>query len=473
MAKAKETIDIEVLSPEVEEIIDKEIETSLVKQNVTETLLARLEQEYGDLKIKGPDDKEGYMVVQSARKDCKSVRVLISKTCKAGRAKANAEAKKWVTKENTLTDRVSLLEDRLEADEKAWEQERDHKKALEAQQLEQQGIERVSHMMGFGARIEGGNWVLGDISYESVLVKSSDPDIYQGIYDQFKAQFDENEKDRLAKEEEQRLKEEKFLKDQEELKRQQQEARETRTEGRVSLLTSLGMGAILSHDQEAFAYGDVRVWLRDVEERDAQDWEVIIIGVKEGVEKVKQAAKEVERVRDISRQRILQLKEWASTGETVYSMDGVWGTVKQLVNLNEEEFSNLLLGNDNIIKDRDQKKQQEREKELENARLEGVGKTRREAMKLYVEDSLLSDLHLGSVPQERWDEDFKTMKIVYEKRQKELSDKAEKERQELLGEKQRWEEMVASFKGVQIPDFKSGQYRAKANTVRGFIDGLK
>lgn len=149
-------LQVTVLPPEVEEMIDTEIDNSLVKQNVTETLLLRLETEYGELKINGPDDKEGYLTVQAARKDCKGVRVLISKICKAGRAKANAEAAKWIKKEKDLSGRVSVIEDRLDADETAYEQERDRRKALEAQKLEQQGIERTTHMVRFGAVLEGG-----------------------------------------------------------------------------------------------------------------------------------------------------------------------------------------------------------------------------------------------------------------------------------------------------------------------------
>lgn len=470
MAKsAKE--EIEVLSPEVEEIIDKEIDSSLVKQNVTDALLSKLEKDYGGLKINGPEDKEGYLVVQAARKDCKSVRVLISKICKMGRAKANAEAKKWVNKENELVDRVAKVEDVLEADEKEYERVREQERQLKAQKMEQQGIQRTSEMMRFGATLIDGSWALGDVSYESVLVKNCDEDIYQGIRNEFKAIFDVNEKAKADKAEQDRLANEKLLKDQEDLKRMQKEAKDMRTQGRISFLESLGLKRHPSKGE--YMYADQIVYLRDIEEKESQDWEVIIAGVREGVEKAKADAKEAERVREVFAVRLPLLKEWSTNGHWVYRRGGTWGTVEELVSKTEEEMVRLIGENDAYLKEREDQKQKQREKELEDARLEGIGKSRREMLKSINSDAGISDFELGSMTAEQWEQDFKTATHLYNKKRKEADDEKEKERLSLLGEKAQYEELVAKLKAISVPVLKSGQYAGKANAIRNFIDGLK
>lgn len=472
MAKsAKE--EIEVLSPEVEEIIVKEIETSLVKQNITDMVLSRLEKEYGTLRINGPDDKEGYLAVVAARKDCKGVRVLISKICKAGRAKANAEAKMWVNKENTLTDRVAVVEDRLEADEKDYEVVKEKEKAANAQKMEQQGIQRTSEMMRFGASLIDGSWVLGDVSYESVLVKNCDEDIYQGMRDQFKAIFDVNEKTKAEEAEKTRLANEKLLKDQEDLKRMQQEAKDMRTQGRISFLESLGMSKSRSGD--SYLYADQIVLVMDIKEKESQDWEVIIAGVREGIERAQASAKEEERVEEVFKKRLILLREWSSDGRYVngsFTHGKNWGTVKQLVDLPEEEFGNLIGHNETFLHDRDEKIKQQQQQQIENARLEGIGKYRRQSLTAIQGGINATDIELGEMDELIWGDYYAGVKFNWDAAQKVVADQKEKERLSLLGEKAQYEELVAKLKAIFVPVLKSGQYAGKATAIRTFINNL-
>lgn len=118
----------------------------------------------------------------------------------------------------------------------------------------------------------------------------------------------------------------------------------------------------------------------------------------------------------------------------------------------------------------DTRKQQER---LEEARLEGIGKGRREMLAAINGACVVSDVELGQIDDAKWKQDYQIAKSLHDKRQKELDAQKEKERQELLGEKQRYEELVSAIKAIKIPDFRSGQYRSKVNPIREFIDGLK
>lgn len=479
-------LQVTVLPPEVEEMIDTEIDNSLVKQNVTETLLLRLETEYGGLKINGPDDKEGYLTVQAARKDCKGVRVLISKICKTGRAKANAEAAKWIKKEKDLSGRVSVIEDRLDADETAYEQERDRRKALEAQKLEQQGIERTTHMVRFGVVLEGGSWVLGNVSYESILVKSADPEIYQTIYNDFEAQFNLNEAEKLEAKRKAEQAELELKQAQENVKRQEKELQEKqekmekqlkdlRLQTRSATLESLGMRKQVPRSgfPPAYVYSRITVLVSDIEDKEDQEWEAIIDAAKEELDKIKQEIAELERIREVFSARLPLLKEWSSNGQSVYAKGGIWGTVADLVGISDEQFEELVKENDAYLRERNLQKEKQRQIDLENARIEGVGKSRREMLKAINGDAGISDFELGSVAQKEWEKDLGIAQKLHEKSQQDLADQKEKERQELLGDKQRYEEVVAAIKAISIPPFKSGPYRTKIGIIRYFIDGLK
>lgn len=469
MAKAAKE-EVEILSPEIVEEINQKIETSLVKENVTDKVISKL-REYLTLTINGQEDKEGFLAVQEARKSAKRLRVLAENICKAGRAEANAISKAWIAKQNEVTSQISEVEDALQKMEDDYIAEKERKKALEAQRLAQQNIERTQHMVSFGARIEDGNWVLGDVSYESVLVSQCDSDIYKGIYDQYKAVFDEKENVKQEEADRQRQAQEKLLKDQQEVERQRKEAIKIRTDGRIAILRSLGLTR--SKVEDAYNFERVYVSDKDIEEKDEQDWESIIAGAREGVEKAKEAAEKVEKEKKLFADRLLRLKEWSTNGHYVYAMGGTWGTVEDMVNKTDEDFEEMVNDNNAYLNKIHRQKELQRQRELDDARLEGVGKSRRQLLKAVSGDSGLSNLELGSVPDEQWDNELKIVTGLHNLHQKQLQDKEERERQELLGEKQKYAELVAALKAIPIPDVKSGQYRPKVNVIKSFIEGLK
>jgi len=461
MAKATAKEEVEILSPEVIEAIDKEISLALVSENLTDEILKGLEEKYMNLAINGPDDKEGDLIVQEARKECKKWRVLGKKICEKGREESNAKSRKWIERQKGVESRILAVETPLENMEDEYEAANARKKQLEAQRLAQQNIERTQHMVAFGARIEAGNWVLGDVSYESVLVSQCDADIYQGIYDQYKAVFDVNEQSKREEEQRQEKARLELQRQQDDLKRQQNEAKDMRTQARISLLESLGM----TFNGVSYIYANQFVILAHVQEKEAQEWEVIIAGAREGVEKAKEAAKEAERVREVFRERILKLKEWSSNGQSVYANGGIWGKVEDLVDMSVEGFEKLVQENDRYILEREEEKKRQ-------AKESAIEESRRSVLKSINVTPVVDGL-LGKMSDEEWDRTWSEAKADFDNIQQKAVQEKEKERKELLNEKQRYEELVKSIKAIQIPDFRSGQYRAKVNIVRDFIDGLK
>lgn len=188
MAKAakEETIKIDsseitILPKEVEEKVNTEIGLIRIEANVTEDLIKNLTEQYSGLIIKDQSDKQGYLAVQDARKNVKKIRVAAGKLFDKGREEAVAVADKWLVNKKKVIDALSAIETPLEEKEDAYEAEDKRIKADKAAKSEQQGIQRTAEIIALGGRMEAGNWVLGDLSYGSVLIKNCDEDVYRGI----------------------------------------------------------------------------------------------------------------------------------------------------------------------------------------------------------------------------------------------------------------------------------------------------
>jgi hypothetical protein len=334
--------------------------------------------------------------------------------------------------------------------------------------------------------MQGDSWVLGEVCYEIMLVKSADPEIYQTIYNDFEAQFKLNEAEKLAAKEkadrealelkqaqENIQRREKELQDQQE--KMAKQLKELRIKSRAAELESLGFGKQVPRAgfPPAYVYSRLTVLISDIEDEDDHDWEVIMRAAKEEIAKIKEEVAELERVREVFSARLPLLKEWSSNRQSVYAKGGIWGTVQDLVKLSEDEYKELLKENDAYLKDRDAQKEKQHQLDLEKAKIEGVGKSRREMLKAINGEAGISDFELGSVSPEQWERDLWMATKLHEIRQKDLADQKEKERRELLGDKQRYEEVVAALKALSIPSFKSGFYRTKIGIIREFIDGLK
>lgn len=433
MAKTA-TSEVEILSPEVIKEIDSKINTSLVRENITDKIICKLKEDYLPLVIKGQEDKEGFSVLVDARKHCKSLRVTASKICKAGRAEANAIAEAWITKEKEVTGAISEVEDILQAREDDYLKEKEAIKERERARIEEQASRRMHDLIKIGVALNGSYWALGGTQYEAALVREADDDIYQDIYKAFYAEYELVEKERLAeqakKDEEARI-----------LKEQQDE---------------------LTRKQKEFQYQQEAFRVQQEEEQARRDKEV------QG--RLKKRSED--RIAKLVKAGFEELPREVWTGANRFGVSMV-----EIRELHDEQFDKFIEESIPVIaefKERMAKEVEEkRQKDIEKARVEGVGKSRREMLKSINGDAGVSDFELGNIPVEQWEQDYKVAQKLHEKRQKELSDQAEKERQELLGEKQKYEELVNAIKAIPIPLCKSGQYRSKVNIIRDFIDGLK
>lgn len=217
---------------EVQELsLERVIEIKLVQNNVTEQILVALKEKYGNLRLKGVEDKESYLELKTAAKDCAKVRTLTTKLCKEGRERAVREQKLWIAKEKEIIGRVAEVEDVLDAEIKKFDDEVQRKANEEKKRQEDAYINRQATLTKMGARYENGNFVLGETSFEAELVKGASEDIWQdAIVPKFNAEYQVIEAARI---EEERKKEEaaaELRRQQEELQRQQEELRKQQEE---------------------------------------------------------------------------------------------------------------------------------------------------------------------------------------------------------------------------------------------------
>lgn len=208
MAKSKSQNNGEVISLEVEEIpndpikiIEENISNQLVKANLTESVIQKLKDDYLGLKINGINDRDGYDAVHDGRIVCKNMRVLAEKICKKGREQAILEQKKWIEKKKDVSGRISLVENHLQVMEDAYDAEREK---LKAERIAAEALRlkvRMKQLMDMGATTDGINIEMGDVSYELIVVRESDEDVYlKLILPKYRAIFDANEIIRIEEE---------------------------------------------------------------------------------------------------------------------------------------------------------------------------------------------------------------------------------------------------------------------------------
>ncbi len=209
---------------EIQELsLEKVIESKLVQSNVTEQVLAALKEKFGGMKLKAVDDKESYLEVKAAARECAKVRTLTVKLCKEGRERANKEAKLWIAKEKEIVAEIATVEDALDAEVAIFDNEVKRKEEEEKQRQEEAYINRQATLTRLGATYTNGSFVLGEASFESALVKGMDEEIWnESVVPKFQAEYDKIEAIKVAEEKAKAERDAEIKLQQEELRKEQE-----------------------------------------------------------------------------------------------------------------------------------------------------------------------------------------------------------------------------------------------------------
>mgnify|MGYP000443961267 CR=1 FL=1 len=217
----------------------KTIETKLVQANVTEQVLKALKEKYAGMKLAAIDDKESYLEIKAAAKDCAKVRTLTVKICKEGREEAVKAQKQWIAKEKEIVGQVAEVEDALDAEIEKFDANVARLEQEEKNRQEEAYINRQAILTKMGAVYEGGCFNLGEASFEANLIKGCSETIWEGdVIPKFQAEYNKIESARIeterlkaeheaamkAEQEKLRAEQEAFKLQQEEFARKQAEA---------------------------------------------------------------------------------------------------------------------------------------------------------------------------------------------------------------------------------------------------------
>jgi hypothetical protein len=320
------------LTQEQIEVVQKEINSTLVKKNVTDSLIKKYRDEYMGLTINGVEDKEGFEAVYSARQTAKNTRILVKNICTEGRATLQAKAKQWIAKQKELTAQIEEIEAHLQKQEDAYQAEKDRikaeRKAAEAKRL----IDRTTLLTQIGVVFNGAEYVLDEVAYDLDVIRESDDKDWENIIlPKYTAVFDAKETIRIAKQkadeeaerlrqaeaEKLRLAQQKLKDDQDKLdkenariEQEKKDAKTLRSKKRSDQLDALGMvynfrTSSFTAGQNRVAIPDTSLWLED------EEWDTLI---KEQTPLISQAKKDLQAEQDAEEKartdrKLAQIKE--------------------------------------------------------------------------------------------------------------------------------------------------------------------
>lgn len=448
MQNQAETPTVEIPVVPIEEQISQE----LIKHNVTEAIIADIKEKYMPLKLADLNDKETYVIIKDARKECKSLRVLAKKICEKGREDANAISKAWVAKEKDVTGRIGEVEDHLEAQEKAFEAEQEKIKAQRKRQQEEQLIRRQTQLTNMGALYSDGSFALGEVSFELSLIKECEEDIWvEQILPKFTSEYQKIEAERIEADRKKKEQEEELKRQQEEVERKQRELEqreadlkkaeeerqqreredqdrrdkerkaklELRTKGRCNDLIDMGMKFDFGY--QSYLFEDVNVHTTEITIMNDDDWSALIEKIKPVIGQRKTEAEE-KRQAEIEEQKKITARNALnkSRQQTLAQYDHLAPHPDALADMTDEEWNGML----DVVKDTHEKKQREKwEKEQEEKK-----------------------------------------KIEEAKRQQEM---------EQAKDKERWDDILEQLSKIEIHEMRSGQYRKKAAILREKLEEVK
>ena len=439
----KNETNLEVMEVDAEEIpLEEKIENSLIKANVTNAVIKKLEERYSGMKLKSVDDKENYLQIKEAKKNVRAVGIIIEKTCKAGREDAIKTQKLWLAKEKELLGKIEKVQLPLELEIKKFDDEVARKENEEKERREKVFQERQAVLIKYGAQYNNGSFELNHISYEIENIKQADEDIWQSIIlPKYYAEFEKVEADKVRIEKEREAAALKLKEEQEELLRQRAEMEKERQE----LIEQAAEMKRMKDDAE-------REKRREVEERISKRCnQLSVLGMK------------------------------YDGRYDAYVFEGINVDNKTEISLlTESEWESLLESVTLVINERKKDIEEVREKQ-ERQRI--AGKARFSSLS---EIGVIneSEVNLGCMSDDDWNTMWSAYKSRYDKEQhekwladmklkKEMDEQKKAEELAQAGDKVKWADVLRQIKELSIPEMKSPAYRKKVAILKEKISEIQ
>lgn len=409
----------EVLELEAEEVsnnpLEATIEKELIKHNVTDAVINSLKQKYGNLKLSSIDNKQDYLEITEARKEVRRVGILVEKLCKKGREEAVAIQKKWLSKEKETLDKIAVVQTPLDAEIKKFDDEVERKEQEEKKRQEEAFIKRQSELLKYGARYEGGSYILNHISYESINIQEADEEVYTDIIlPKYKQQFEKNESVRVEEENKRAAEIEKLRIEKEAFEKQQSD---------------------FKAQQEAFNKQ------KEEQERSQRDEQIR----RESEERIRREGEIKRRCNQLS-----SLGMKFNFQYDAYTFEDVNVDNKTEISLlSNEDWDALINKITPVI--------EQRKKDAEEKRLTQVEKEKQEAIEAAATKERL-----------RIEEQTRQETIKKEQEEKQRIEDAAK-----ASDKQKWSTLISQLEALRIPEFNSTIYKGKLAIFNSFVEKMK
>lgn len=206
----------------IEISIEKKIETELVKANVTQAVINTLKDRYSGMKLASLTDKESYLELKAAAKECSKIRNLAVKCCKSGREDAIAIQKLWVAKEKEVVAEISSVETPLDNEIAKFDAEVERLANEEKRLQEEAYMHRTQSLTKMGAVYGNGEFTLGAYSIEANMIKESSADTWNdSILPKFYAEYQKIEAERIELQKKKDIEEAELKRKQDELAEEQ------------------------------------------------------------------------------------------------------------------------------------------------------------------------------------------------------------------------------------------------------------
>lgn len=403
----------EVLTPDViEEVpLEKQIENSLVKHNVTDKVINALKKQYSGMKLKALDDKQSFLEIKEARNAVRKIGILAEKCCKVGREDAVKIQKLWLAKEKEVLAKIDEVQAPLDAEIKKYEDERDRLEQLEIQRKEEQFMKRQTTLLKMEAIYSGNSFTLGNVSYELENIKEADEEIWTDtILPKYQKEFAKVEEEKAKLEQQKKETEEKLRLEQEELLHQQNE-------------------------------------------------------LKKAQEEIKKQQEELQKQKDEA-EKVKKEEQDKAEREAKQKQDAIINNrIQQLINLGlnySPQYSAYIGYNCNIDVMTELKLWNEQEWKDAIEKITPVI----EAAKQQEEEKRIADIQKKE--RERIEEEQRQAQLkIQQEEQKKLEELAK------ASDKEKWQVLLTSLASIQFPEFKSGIYKGKLSIVKEKFEEIK
>lgn len=422
-----EVLDNQPASPEVVAILDKEV----ARLSKFEVRAKELTAKYSALTINGVEDKDGYDEVKSARSELRSLRISTEAEKKAAKSPYLMICSSIEEKSKFILSTIQPFELKFQGMIDKVDEEKERIKAEKKRKQDEQLIQRQQQLTALGAVYMEGMFVLEDVSFEASAIRECDDQIFEeDIKPKFQFIFNRKEYERKLKEENERKERERLAEEQKKLEQQREE---------------------LARQQ------------RDLERQQQE-----------------QRDKEEEERKKIIKSRSVQLESLGMkfstfTGNYIFETFSISGSPDTFL-VSDDEWDKLINYAKQSINDIEKEREALRlfvlREEQKKRHIQSIGTARVNFLKTIGSTGYSID-ELGAMEEKEWDAFFADKKQQVELQQRQMEELKEKQRVELMKDKEKWGEIVKHLNATPLHEMRSSQYRKKMSEVRDFLETIK